>query len=43
VGIVGRSITLTGFTMGVTYTFKVKARTAFGFSSFSLPVSVLAA
>jgi hypothetical protein len=43
VGIVGTSVTLTGFTLGVTYAFKVKARTAFGFSADSASVTVLAA
>jgi hypothetical protein len=37
------SVTLTGFNLGVTYTFKIKARNVFGFSDFSLPTTVLSA
>jgi hypothetical protein len=36
-------VTLNDFQLGVTYTFKVKARNAFGFSAFSAPVAILAA
>lgn len=44
VGVVGTSATLEGFTFGITYTFKVKARNAFGFSvAYSNTVSILAA
>lgn len=42
-GITGTTITLTGFTIGVTYSFKVKARSAFGYSDYSNVVSQLAA
>jgi hypothetical protein len=38
------SITLEGFTLGVTYTFRVKSRNAFDFSvGYSNEVSILAA
>jgi hypothetical protein len=44
VGIVGTSVTLTGFNLGITYTFKVKSRNAFDFSvGYSNEISVLAA
>lgn len=42
-GITATTVTLTGFNLGVSYTFKVKARNSFGFSVFSEPVTVLAA
>jgi len=44
VGVIGTSVTLKGFNLGITYTFKVKARNAFDFSvRYSNEVSVLAA
>jgi hypothetical protein len=37
-------VTLTGFNLGITYTFKVKSRNAFDFSiGFSNEISILAA
>ncbi len=32
VGVVGTSVTLSGFNLGITYTFKIKSRNAFDFS-----------
>lgn len=44
VGIATTSITFTGLTLGVTYSFKVKARNVYGFSDDSAPpTAVLAA
>ena len=44
VGVVGTSITLKGFNLGITYTFKVKSRNAFDYSiNYSNEVSILAA
>ena len=44
VGVVGTSVTLTGFNLGITYTFKVKSRNAFDFSiGYSNEISILAA
>lgn len=43
INVVSTQVTLTDFNLGVTYTFKVKARNAFGFSDFSLPIVILAA
>jgi len=44
VGVVGTSITLEGFNLGITYTFKVKSRNAFDYSiNYSNEVSILAA
>jgi hypothetical protein len=36
-------VTLTGFTLGQTYIFKVKARNAFSFGEYSDPVTILSA
>lgn len=36
-------MTLTGFNLGQTYIFKVKARNSFGFGDFSSPLTVLSA
>jgi hypothetical protein len=36
-------VTLTGFTLGQNYIFKVKARNSFGFGDYSLPVTILSA
>jgi hypothetical protein len=44
VGVVGTSVTLPGFNLGITYTFKVKSRNAFDFSiGYSNEISILAA
>ncbi len=44
VGVVGTSVTLKGFNLGITYTFKVKSRNTFDFSvGYSNEISVLAA
>ena len=43
VGITATSITMTGFILGVTYSFEVKARNVYGFSEYSTITSVLAA
>jgi hypothetical protein len=44
VGVVGTSVTLNGFNLGITYTFKVKSRNSFDFSvGYSNSVSILAA
>jgi hypothetical protein len=44
VGVVGTSVTLKGFNLGTTYTFKVKARNAFDFSvGYSNEIMILAA
>jgi hypothetical protein len=36
-------VTLSGFTLGQNYIFKVKARNSFDFGDFSTPLNVLAA
>ena len=36
-------VTMTGFTLGLEYTFKVKSRNAFGFSAVSNSITILAA
>ena len=42
-GITGLSYTLQGLQSGITFTFKIKARTAYGYSDYSEHVSVLTA
>jgi hypothetical protein len=42
-GITDTFVTLTGFTLGQTYVFKVKARNAFSFGEYSSPITILSA
>lgn len=42
-GITSLEYTLQGLQAGTTFTFKLKARTAYGYSDFSEPVSILTA
>jgi hypothetical protein len=42
-GILTKTFTATGLTVGLTYKFKVEARNLFGFSATSSEISLLAA